>query len=184
MNPGGKRRLLKDQEDVEDRPLGCVGLLVDDFVWLVFVQPSKGPLKGAVLIYRLELNNFPDSAPSWSGLSFVPTDFFEKVTAQWTATQSLREYLEALRNHIQHVELEQDLAERIVKDTKEVFASQFGNAVFIPSMEVEALQQTVKRKPIDSDRRAFLTASQLFSMSSSNIGISMSTSGIVEDDDN
>lgn len=179
----GKRRLQRDKEEVEDRPVGDVGVIMgDDETWLLFVRPHGGSLKGSVLIYRLEFGSgFPSVFPVWSGLSYVPTEYFEKASSEWTATHSLRDLLRGLRDNLLELQsISAEEAARIVAETNEVFANQFRSAVFIPTMEVEALQNTVKQAKPSQDREAFLTASQLFSISESQMlanSVSMSVSG-------
>jgi ubiquitin-protein ligase len=173
-------RIAIDLEELIDRPCAGVGVLVDEEsrnVLLLFVRLSSGLLRDAVLVFRVSLpQDFPNHGPELSGLSYTPS-WAQQQRDNWVSTRTLRDFVVALKATLeqQHLEgIDETQAAQLVHDSRAVFDKEF-SSVYIPSEESIGLVQSVKKKPLE-DSRAFLTASQLFSLSSS--GMSLSTLGL------
>lgn len=170
-------RVARDLDELRDRPLGGVGVLDDPaepHCWILFVRPSKGVLRDGVFIFRVMFDDaYPARVPDVSAYSGLKMEeYFELARASWTPTHTMRGYCSDLRRALENATLVD--AEQLVRDSRVVFERDFDGAVFIASDEVEGLAGSVKQAKADS--RAWLTASQLFSLSGSEIGLS--TSGI------
>lgn len=172
-------RVATDLSECRDKPVVGVGLLDDGLVWLVLVRPTRGILVGATLVFRLEFGAaFPVSAPSVSSLSYVPPAVARELAA-WTPAHTMRGFLCALRDGVDCAQLAEAEAAAIIGESRATMAREPSlGEVYICTEESASLAASVAAA--DTESRVWLTASQLFSLSSSGV-LGLSTSGVEGD---
>jgi hypothetical protein len=184
-------------EEVRVTPLAHVAVLLPEdvqldahgqHVWFCFVRATSGALSGAVLLFRICLDQYPNRAPSFTAVTPLGPfaaeidESLRLLLGSYTATTPMSSLLVGLRRAVTDIESDARDGASLARASREMFEKSFGD-VFLPSEELAALAGTIERRPASllRDSQSFLTASQLFlSQSGMDIGLSQSQTGVNE----
>ena len=177
-------------DDLRASPIAHVAVLLPEdvhmeggaqHVWFCFVRVAAGALKGAVLLFRIGLEEYPSRPPTMTAVTSLGP-FAEEISeslrlqrAAYTATTPMTRVLVGLCRAVTEIDSDARDGAALAASSRADFDKSFSD-VFIPTEEVAALAGTIDRQAsLLRDSRSFLTASELFlSQSGAEIGLSQS----------